>query len=64
MRIVIGSDHGGFKLKETIKDHLTKLGYEYKDFGCNNEESVDYPEFGFKVAEEVAKSKGKGILIC
>lgn len=64
MKIIIGSDHGGYKLKESIKKYLEKLGYGYIDFGCNSEESVDYPDFGFRVAEKVAKTNGRGILIC
>ena len=41
--IAIGSDHGGYKLKEEIKRYLDETGIEYKDFGTNNEERTDYP---------------------
>lgn len=63
-KIIIGSDHGGFKLKEKIKKYLEELGYEYDDFGTHSEESCDYPLIAKEVAEKVAKSNGRGILIC
>lgn len=63
-KIILGSDHGGFKLKQEVKDLLKELNYEFEDLGCNSEESCDYPEFGQKVAEKVAETDGKGILIC
>jgi ribose 5-phosphate isomerase B len=53
-KVAIGSDHGGFALKEKIKAYLTELGYEYVDFGCLNGESVDYPDVAFLVGESVA----------
>ena len=63
--IVIGSDHGGYKLKEEIKRYLQEAGIEYKDIGPDSEESVNYPEFAAKVAEEVSSKKAEtGILIC
>ncbi|MDK2917546.1 MAG: ribose 5-phosphate isomerase [Candidatus Petromonas sp.] len=65
MKIAIGSDHGGYKLKEAIKKHLEKKGIEYKDFGTGSTESVDYPEFGMKVAEAVKSEEfDKGIVCC
>ncbi len=65
MKIAIASDHAGFPLKETIKKYLDDLGYEYKDFGTTNEESVDYPDYASKVAKAVSENKfEKGILIC
>jgi ribose 5-phosphate isomerase B len=65
MKIAIGSDHAGFELKERIKKYLEKLGYDYKDFGTDNTESVDYPDYALKVAEAVAKKEyDRGILIC
>jgi len=65
MRVFLGSDHGGFALKEFLKEKLGKK-HEIKDLGCSTGESCDYPEFGKKVAELVAKSNGKalGILCC
>lgn len=65
MRIAIGSDHGGYKLKEEIKKYLQSKGYIYKDFGCNSEESSDYPDYGFPVAKAVSRGEyEKGILVC
>ncbi|MBO8168521.1 MAG: ribose 5-phosphate isomerase B [Thermoanaerobacteraceae bacterium] len=65
MKIALGSDHGGYQLKETIKAFLDELGMEYKDFGTDCEESVDYPDFALKVAEAVAGGQyDRGILIC
>ncbi len=63
--IAIGSDHGGYKLKEEIKKYLDELGIEYKDFGTDSEERTDYPIYAKKVAEEVSSKKCKlGILAC
>ena len=65
MKIVIGSDHAGFSLKENLKEYLREIGLEYKDFGTRNEKAIDYPDIGFKIAKVVAEdSYGKGILIC
>lgn len=63
--IAFGCDHAGFMLKQTVLDYLEKKGYEYKDFGCFDETSVDYPVYGKKVANAVASGEcEKGILIC
>lgn len=63
--IAIGSDHGGFELKEHIKKHLDEIGEEYKDYGTYSEESVDYPDCAAKVCKAIqAKEADKGILIC
>lgn len=65
MKIAIGSDHGGFKLKNEIVKHLQAKGIEYNDFGTLTEQSCDYPEFALKVAEEVSNKKyDLGILVC
>ena len=64
MKIFIGSDHGGFKLKEKIKEYLKELNHEYEDIGTNSNESCDYPDFAYKVAKKVAETNGKGIVIC
>ncbi|MFD1736613.1 ribose 5-phosphate isomerase B [Bacillus salitolerans] len=53
-KVAIGSDHGGFELKEKIKKHLTELGYQYLDFGCHSKDAVDYPDIAFLVGECVA----------
>ncbi len=65
MKIALGSDHGGYGLKESLKQYLQELNIEYTDFGCNNEQSVDYPDIGFKVSVEVKNGRyDRGILIC
>ncbi len=63
--IGIGSDHGGFKLKEAVKKHLEKRGLEYKDFGTYSPASCDYPVYGRAVAKAVASGEcDRGIIIC
>ena len=63
--IAIGSDHGGYKLKEKIKKYLEEKEIEYEDCGTFSEESVDYPEIAKAVATEIQnKQCDKGILIC
>ena len=63
--IAIGSDHGGYRLKEEVKKYLDEMQIEYKDFGCMNEESVDYPNIAKEVAKAVQNKKcEQGILIC
>ena len=63
--IAIGSDHGGYALKQEILRHLEAAGYAYKDFGTYTEESCDYPEYGEAVARAVASGEyARGILIC
>ena len=63
--IAIGSDHGGYDLKEAVKKHLEEKGLEYKDFGCFDKKSCDYPDFARPVAESVASGAcEKGIVIC
>ena len=63
-KIIIGSDHGGFELKEILKDYLTGLGLEFDDVGTHSTESVDYPDFAYAVAEKVRKDAGLlGVII-
>ena len=65
MKIAIGSDHGGFSVKEIAKPHLEKLGYEVIDFGTNTPDSCHYPIYAEKVARAVAAGEAdRGILIC
>ncbi len=65
MKLLIGSDHGGFELKEDLKIFIQELGYEVKDYGTYDIQSCDYPDVAFQVAEDVAKGEGeRGILIC
>lgn len=63
--IAIGSDHGGYKLKEEIKKYLDEKEIKYKDYGTMNEEAVDYPNIAKEVAQAVQANKcDSGILIC
>ncbi|MBC8632259.1 ribose 5-phosphate isomerase B [[Eubacterium] tenue] len=66
MKIGLGSDHGGYNLKEEIKKHLVSKGIEVLDFGTENGvDSVDYPIYGEKVAKAViSKDVDYGILCC
>jgi len=64
-RIIIGSDHAGFTLKETLKNYLIKKGMKVEDVGTYSIDSCDYPDFALKVAKAVSENKYKrGILIC
>ena len=63
--IALGSDHGGFPLKERVKAYLDKEGIPYQDSGCHSTESCDYPIYGKAAAEAVASGAcDKGIVIC
>lgn len=63
--IAIGSDHGGYELKEHIKKHLEERGIEYKDFGAYSEASIDYPDCAVPVCEAVVSNEAEGgILVC
>ncbi len=64
-KIFIGSDHGGFELKQKVVEYLEKEEYPIEDLGCKNNESCDYPNFGAQVGKKVVETKGsKGIVIC
>ena len=63
--IALGCDHAGFALKEKMKKVIEDLGLEYKDFGCYDENSVDYPVIAKDVCKSVTSGESeKGILIC
>jgi len=62
--IIIGSDHGGYQMKEAVKLFLKEEGIEFDDVGTYSDESCDYPDIAKNVALKVAKSGQKGILIC
>lgn len=63
--VAIGSDHGGYDLKELVKKHLMDQGIKVEDMGCPDKSSCDYPVYGRAVAEAVANgSCEKGIVIC
>ena len=65
MKIVIGADHGGFELKETIRDMLLQRDYSIIDVGCSSVDSVDYPDFSDQVVSHIVNGTcNKGILIC
>lgn len=57
MKIALGTDHAGYRLKEAVKRLLLDLGHEVEDFGTNSEESVDYPQFIRPAAEAVARGE-------
>ena len=64
-RIIIGSDHAAFKMKELIKSFLEDQGMTIEDVGPDSESSVDYPDFGKQVAAAVSKGEyARGILMC
>ena len=58
MKISLGSDHAGFRMKEAIKNHLVSRGYDVLDFGTDSEEAVDYPDYCRPAAQSVAKGEG------
>jgi ribose 5-phosphate isomerase B len=63
--IIIGSDHGGLTLKTALASYLKRRGFDVTDAGTNGDASVDYPDFGQKVAESVIAGEAElGILIC
>lgn len=65
MKIALGSDHGGFNLKEEIKKHLKENNIEFEDFGTNCLDSCDYPDISLPLAQKVAAGEfDRGILIC
>jgi len=65
MKIAIGCDHAGFEFKEKVKEILTSWGHEMTDCGTYGKESVDYPDFGLKVARAVANGDvDRGVTIC
>lgn len=65
MKLAIGCDHAGFRLKQTIMELLSELNHTYEDFGCFDTNSVDYPDIGIRVAEAVSQGKfDRGILVC
>ena len=65
MKVAISSDHGGFRLKKQILDHLTEKGVDHKDFGTYTPDSVNYPEFALLTAEAVTNgSYDVGIICC
>src|SRR3989338_7087985 len=65
MRNAIGSDHGGYELKDRLTEFLKEEGHQAQDFGTHSKESCDYPMIGFEVAMAVSNKKAdRGILVC
>ena len=65
MKIAVASDHGGFALKEKVKEHLIERGFDVEDLGTHSEESVDYPVYGKACGEAVASGKADlGVVVC
>ena len=65
MKIVVGSDHAAYELKEAIKEKLVNEGHEVIDVGCDSTESVDYPKYGHAVGRTVASGEAeRGIAVC
>ncbi|SFH16900.1 ribose 5-phosphate isomerase B [Lachnospiraceae bacterium NLAE-zl-G231] len=65
MLVALGSDHGGYDLKQEVIGYLEEKGIAFKDFGCMGKESCDYPEYGRAAAEAVAGGEcDMGIVIC
>ena len=65
MKVAMACDHGGFDLKNTLKQELEAMGHEVVDFGSDSTASVDYPDYGYKAAKAVATGEcEKGVVIC
>jgi ribose 5-phosphate isomerase B len=63
--IAIGSDHAAFEFKESIKRYLGSINLQYKDYGCFSTERIDYPVYGYKVAQAVSSGEcEKGLIFC
>jgi ribose 5-phosphate isomerase B len=64
-RVILGSDHAGFDLKEKVKKALERLGVPFEDVGTRSLDSVDYPDFAHRVAEAVEKGRyPRGVVVC
>jgi ribose 5-phosphate isomerase B len=65
MKIIIGSDHAGYSIKEMLKTFLISHGHDVEDMGPSNEDSCDYPDFAVSVAASVlSRRENRGILVC
>jgi ribose 5-phosphate isomerase B len=65
MKISFGADHAGYLLKDRIRQYVAERGHLVVDEGCNTSDSVDYPDYAVKVAEDVAAGRAeRGILVC
>jgi ribose 5-phosphate isomerase B len=64
MKIIIGSDHAGYSMKEALKGWLQSQQYSVFDEGCHSDQSVDYPDYAHAVAQKVESEDSIGILLC
>lgn len=64
MKVIVGSDHAGLKLKEHLKGLLQKWGHEVVDVGTHSTESTDYPDFGEAVGRKVVEQQAMGLAVC
>lgn len=65
MKISLGADHAGFRLKDAVRGHLVAAGHEVKDFGTSSDDSTDYPDYGAPAARAVPRGDADvGILVC
>lgn len=64
MKVLIGSDHAGYRLKENLRAYLSKMNYEVNDYGAFSEESCDYPTVAHALSKDVVDKNARGILIC
>ena len=65
MKIALGADHAGYEMKQKVKQLLERMGHNVVDFGTHSDESVDYPEFGLKVARAVSGNEADfGVTVC
>ena len=65
MKIALGSDHAGVKVKQHLKEQLVRSGFEVSDFGTQGEASVDYPDYARLVAQAVSEGRAeRGVLVC
>lgn len=63
--IAIGADHAGYQLKNQVAEDLKSMGFDVLDMGTNSDASVDYPDFGYAVAQAVLRGQAfRGVLIC
>ena len=65
MRIAIAADHAAYEMKAQLADHLREAGHEVLDLGTNSADSVDYPDYGYRLAEAVADGRAeRGVALC
>ncbi len=62
--IVIASDHAGYDLKEIVEKYLIQKGFKVNDLGCDSLDSVNYPDYAHKLAEQVLTDHCRGVLVC